>query len=62
MKPFTLTEALAEMERTHPDVRKASLKYDVMVARLTGCRHLLPCKPGRCDGVYDAATPRRYGP
>lgn len=48
----TLTEALAEMERTHPDVAKASLAYDVMVTRLLGCKHLMPCRPGRCSGVY----------
>lgn len=61
-EPHSLTEALAEMERTHPDVAKASLAYDVMVSRLTGCRHLLPCRPGRCTGVYavtigDAGAP-----
>ena len=49
---MSLTEALEELERTHSEVRKASLKYDVTVSRLLGCRHLLPCKPGRCDGRY----------
>lgn len=44
----TLSEELAELERTDPAVRRASLAYDVAVARILGCKHLIPCVGASC--------------
>lgn len=54
----SLSEELAELERTNPSVRRASLKVDIATSRILGCKHVLPCKPGRCDDPQPAPPHR----
>lgn len=53
----TLSEELTELERTNPEVRAAARRYEITVSRILGCRHVMPCKPGRCNDVYDPDDP-----